>query len=200
MTGHTNPTPRRSLTGEGLVLVVITIVIGAMAGAASFTHMHDWTMSNSPAGTPQWFGWANAVVSELTPTASVLVLRRRRLHGQHIAFPVFVLLASVALSLSAQFAQATPSVSGWLLAAVPALGFLAMTKLALGHTTGHPTEPADHTELAATVDSTPADNTDPAEPEHIEPSADDRPVFAPWVAELALPERTNGTRDTVPDA
>lgn len=187
MTGHTDPIPRRSFTGEGLVLVVITVVIGAMAGAASFTHMHDWTMSNSPAGTPQWFGWANAVVSELTPTASVLVLRRRRLHGQHTAFPVFVLLASVALSLSAQFAQATPSVSGWLLAAVPALGFLAMTKLALGHTTGHPTEPV---EPAPAVD--PAPHTPAATPEPAELPVDDRPVFVPWI-----PVQSNGTRPEV---
>lgn len=160
----------RSFGVEGLALVLITVVIGAMAGAASFTHMHDWTMANSPAGTAEWFGWANAVVSELTPTASVLVMRRRRLRGQSIGFPVLVLLASVALSLSAQFAQAKPSVSGWLLAAVPALGFLAMTKLVLGHTVAD--EPADPHPAPVT----PPVLTEPAAP--LAPPAPDTPELA----------------------
>lgn len=187
MTEHTHT---RSATIEGLVLVLITVAVGAMAGAASFTHMHDWTMANSPAGTPQWFGWANAVVSELTPTASVLVLRRRRHHGQPIAFPAFVLIASVALSLSAQFAQATPSVSGWLLAAVPALGFLAMTKLALSHTTTSPATPSGVAEDQAP--EVPVTTTRP------EP-AGDRPVFVPWTP-APVPAQVNGTTSKVPDA
>ena len=43
------------------------VLVAGMAGAASFTHVHDWTMHNSPAGTGNWFGWANAMVSELIP-------------------------------------------------------------------------------------------------------------------------------------
>ena len=198
MTEHTTPS-RRPFNTEGLVLVAITAVIGVMAGAASFTHMHDWTMANSPAGTPQWFGWANAVVSELTPTASVLVMRRRRHLGQPVVFPVLVLLASVALSLSAQFAQATPSVSGWLLAAVPALGFLAMTKLALGHTAGDRHDLVDEDQVVETVESPRAvPDTAPVtpEPDHTEQPVDDRPVFVPWVP-AAVPAHSNGTHPEV---
>jgi meiotically up-regulated gene 157 (Mug157) protein len=54
------------------------LLVGLMARAASFTHVHDWTLTNSPAGTPDWFGWANAVISELIPTASLIEIGRRR--------------------------------------------------------------------------------------------------------------------------
>jgi hypothetical protein len=116
---------------EGVVQAVIMAGIGVMAGAASFTHMHDWTMHNAPTGTGDWFGWANAVASELTPTVAVLDIRRRRRAGKAITYPTVVLVCSVALSLSAQFACARASVSGWLLAAVPAIAFLALTKMVL---------------------------------------------------------------------
>jgi hypothetical protein len=116
---------------EGVVQALIMAGIGVMAGAASFTHMHDWTMANAPAGAGDWFGWANAVASELTPTVAVLDIRRRRRAGKAITYPTVVLVCSVALSLSAQFACARASVSGWLLAAVPAIAFLALTKMVL---------------------------------------------------------------------
>ncbi|SCL16871.1 hypothetical protein GA0074694_1801 [Micromonospora inyonensis] len=54
---------------EDVILVLIVLVVGGLAGAASFTHVHDWTMANSPAGTGDWFGWANAAISELLPLA-----------------------------------------------------------------------------------------------------------------------------------
>lgn len=126
-----NTTTDRAGRVEGVVQAVIMAGIGVMAGAASFTHMHDWTMANAPAGAGDWFGWANAVASELTPTVAVLDIRRRRRAGKRVTYPVVVLVCSVALSLSAQFACARPSVSGWLLAAVPAVAFLALTKMVL---------------------------------------------------------------------
>jgi len=64
----TKPTPGERF--EGVMLVLILLAIGGMAAAASFTHVHDWTMNNSPAGTGDWFGWANAVISDLVPSAS----------------------------------------------------------------------------------------------------------------------------------
>ncbi|MFY1660915.1 hypothetical protein [Micromonospora sp. WMMD1274] len=111
-------------------LAIITVV-GLAAGAASFTHVHDWTMANSPAGTPGWFGWANAVISELVPIASLLTIRRNRRIGKPIGMPVFMLLAAAGLSLSAQLAVAKPSASGWLLSAVPALAFMGLMKMVL---------------------------------------------------------------------
>ncbi len=126
----------RAERAEAAVLVLILLVVGGFAGAASFTHVKDWTMANSPAGTGEWFGWANAVISELIPIAALIVIRRRRRAGQSIRYPLGLLVAAVTLSLSAQLAVAKPGVSGWLLSAVPALAFMGLSKLVL--TTDHP--------------------------------------------------------------
>ncbi|MEU1602363.1 DUF2637 domain-containing protein [Micromonospora matsumotoense] len=114
---------------EGVVLVLIVLTVGGLAGAASFTHVHDWTMANSPTGTGDWFGWANAAISELLPLAALLTIRRRRRTGGPVGYPLFLLVCAVALSLAAQLAVAHPSLSGWLLSAVPALAFLGLSKL-----------------------------------------------------------------------
>ncbi|AVT38012.1 hypothetical protein [Plantactinospora sp. BB1] len=127
----TNPPTRAADRLEGVVLVLILLTVGGAAGAASFTHVHDWTMDNSPAHTPGWFGWANAVISELVPIAALLTIRRRRRIGAPIGYPVVLLIAAASLSLAAQLAVAKPSPSGWLLAAVPALAFMALVKLVL---------------------------------------------------------------------
>src|SRR5580693_9518613 len=97
---------------EGLVQVLILIAIAGMAGAASFTHVHNWTMSNAPHGTGSWFGWANAIISELTPTAAGIEIRRRQRQHRTAAYPMAVLIAAAALSLAAQVAQARPSITG----------------------------------------------------------------------------------------
>ena len=119
---------------EGFALVLIIVVVGVAAGAASFTHVHDWTMTHSPAGTPGWFGWANACISELVPVAALLDIRRRRRTRKPLAYPMCLLVAGICLSLSAQLAVAKPSPSGWLLSAVPALAFMALTKLVFSRT------------------------------------------------------------------
>ncbi|WP_436971000.1 hypothetical protein [Micromonospora coxensis] len=116
---------------ERAVLILILLVVGLAAGAASFTHVHDWTMDNSPAGTPDWFGWANAVISELVPVAALLTIRQRRRAGGSVGYPSFLLLMAVILSLAAQLAVAKPGISGWLLSAVPALAFMGLSKLVL---------------------------------------------------------------------
>jgi hypothetical protein len=160
---------------EGTIQVLIFILIGGMAGAASFTHVHDWTMHNVPHGTGNWFGWANAVISELTPTAAGLEIRRRKRQHRPVAYPMAVLIAAAALSLSAQVAEATPSITGWLLAAVPALAFLALSKLILSRTTATSGEQDDTSQPGtAGTDTTgspalaiPAAATKPPEPELI---------------------------------
>ncbi|GAA3213915.1 hypothetical protein [Actinocorallia longicatena] len=119
----------KSARWEDGAQIGILLLVGSMAGAASFTHVHDWTMANSPAGTGDWFGWANAVISELTPTAVALEIRRRKRTGAAIGYPLAVLVASAALSIGAQLAVAKPGATGGLVAAIPALAFLALTKL-----------------------------------------------------------------------
>jgi hypothetical protein len=129
---------------EGIVQVLILIIVAGMAGAASFTHVHNWTMTNAPAGTGSWFGWANAIISELTPTAAGIEIRRRKRHPDHppIGYPMAILLGAAALSLSAQVAEARPTIGGWISSAVPALAFLALTKLVLSRPSAKESEPA----------------------------------------------------------
>jgi hypothetical protein len=125
----------RTERGETIAQVLILLLIAGMAGAASFTHVHDWTMHNAPQRTGSWFGWANAIISELTPTAAGIEIRRRKRHHQPISYPMSVLIAAAILSLAAQVAEARPTIAGWISSAVPALAFLALTKLVLGRTT-----------------------------------------------------------------
>jgi hypothetical protein len=173
--------------------VVIVLVVAAMAGAASFTHVHDWTMDNSPARTPGWFGWANAVISELTPLAAGLGIRRRRRAGHPIGYPFAVLLAAVALSLAAQFAQAKPGVSGWLLAAVPALAFLALSKLVLS--TRHATVPVSTVDSPNSVSPVVAGSTGPlVVPPAVEESR--TPGVIPPLGVVRPVQRVNGTEVT----
>jgi hypothetical protein len=46
-------------------------------------------------------------------------------------FPAVVMAVSLVVSLSAQVVEAEPSVIGWVAAAIPALGFLVIEKIAL---------------------------------------------------------------------
>ncbi|MEV5695177.1 DUF2637 domain-containing protein [Micromonospora globbae] len=116
--------------------MAIMLLIGGAAGAASFTHVHDVAAGH---GQPGWLAWADAVVLELTSIAAGLELRRNRRLGKSVAFPATVLIVAVLLSLAAQVVEAEASVIGWIAAALPALGFLAMVKIALGR--ADPTPP-----------------------------------------------------------
>ncbi|MEU8371972.1 hypothetical protein AB0C22_02485 [Micromonospora sp. NPDC048894] len=173
---------------EGVVLVLILIAVAGFAGAASFTHVKDWTLANSPTGTGQWFGWANAVISELVPIACLLTIRRRRRLGASIGYPLFLLIAAAGLSLAAQLAVAKPGISGWLLSAVPALAFMALVKLVLAPapasteaipSAAKPSEPI-HVQVTEQVTTEPAPpaaiTTDP------EPLPDTRPTATEPVA------------------
>jgi hypothetical protein len=123
---------------EGLTLTAILTTVALAAGWASFSHVHDWTMRHVPAGTPDAFGWVNAVISELVPVAALLTIKRRRRAGAPIGYPLFLLVAAGTLSLSAQLAVAQASPSGWLLSAVPALAFMALVKLVFTSPTAEP--------------------------------------------------------------
>ncbi len=107
------------------------LAIGGAAGAASFTHVHNVAAAH---GQPGWLAWADAIVLELMSIASGLELRRRKRAHTSTVFSATVLACAVTLSLAAQVVEAEPSIIGWIAAAVPALGFLVMVKIALGRT------------------------------------------------------------------
>lgn len=126
-----NTTSNRAERAEGIVQVVILLTIGSMAAAASFTHVHNVAAAH---GQPGWLAWADAVVLELMSIATVLEIRRRHRAGRPAGFVMWVLVGAVALSLSAQVVEAERSIIGWLAAALPAAGFLALVKIVLTRT------------------------------------------------------------------
>jgi hypothetical protein len=124
-------TSSRTERAESIVQILILLFVAGMAGAASFTHVHDWTMRNAPHGTGSWFGWANAVITELVPAAAGIEVRRRKRNCRPVTYPIAVLVTDAAVSLAAQLSDATHTLGGALAFALPALAFLALTKLAL---------------------------------------------------------------------
>jgi peptidoglycan/LPS O-acetylase OafA/YrhL len=117
---------------EGVVQVFILLTVGGVAAAASFTHVHNVAAAH---GQPGWLAWADAIVLELMSIATGLEIRRRARTNRPAGFVLAILVAAVALSLSAQVVEAEASVVGWLAAALPALGFLACVKIVLSRTT-----------------------------------------------------------------
>ncbi|MBM0224334.1 DUF2637 domain-containing protein [Micromonospora sp. ATA51] len=63
---------------ENRIQVLIMLLIGGAASAASFRHVHDVAAAH---GQPGWLAWANAVVLELASIAAGLELRRNRRLG-----------------------------------------------------------------------------------------------------------------------
>ncbi|GAA4963812.1 hypothetical protein GCM10025331_64520 [Actinoplanes utahensis] len=173
---------------EAGTLAVILAVVAVAAGWASFTHVHDWTMRHAPAGTPDAFGWVNAVISELVPVAAFLTIRRRLRNRQPIGYPLGLLIAAAALSLAAQLAVAKPSPSGWLLSAVPALAFMALVKLVFSGTTTTPpippapASPAVPATAPITVPATASVNVPPTTPAEIATPAPPAVTAAPDTA------------------
>ncbi|BCJ73292.1 hypothetical protein CS0771_28360 [Catellatospora sp. IY07-71] len=151
MTSHAIPgttvpaRTRKTARIEGAVLVLILLAVGGAAGAASFTHVHDWTMHNSPSSTGDWFGWANAVITELVPIAACSSCAAAA--PLDSPSPTALLGAALVLSVTAQRAVAKPGFSGGLVSVIPALAFAALAfaalaKLVLGKTPALDPEPA----------------------------------------------------------
>ncbi|MET8310058.1 hypothetical protein [Micromonospora sp. NPDC005173] len=172
----TTPTPKSPFIArlQDGVLVLIVLLVGAMAGAASFNHVHDWTISNSPTGTADWFGWANAVITELIPIAAMIVIIRRRKTSGPIGYPMFLLIAAVGLSLTAQLAVAKPTVFGWMVSALPALAFFALSKLVFTAT-----RPTNNVPAPLPATSAPASSPDTTADAKVRPAAATTTATAP---------------------
>jgi hypothetical protein len=113
---------------EAVAQILILLAVGGLAGAVSFVHVHDWTVAN---GQLSWVGWTNAMVTELIQIAGGLEIRRRKRETLPTRAVMGVLVAAVAVSLTAQVAQAELTVFGWVVAALPALGFLTVVKIVM---------------------------------------------------------------------
>ena len=201
-TADTTRPPRRFTddTAQAGVLVVIVLLVGLMAGAASFHHVKDWTLDNSPDGTAAWFGWANAVISELIPTAALIEIGRRRRHhpDASVRYPMLLLVGSVGFSLTAQLAVAKPGLSGGVVSALPALAFLGLSKLVFTATAPpRPTTPV----TAETPATSPAPSPDTA-PAKVRPAAATKKTRATPAKKTApakkTPARTPARKTTAP--
>ncbi|GIJ44512.1 hypothetical protein Val02_13980 [Virgisporangium aliadipatigenens] len=170
------PKPADGERFEGVVQVLIMLAIGGMAGAASFTHVHDVAVAH---GQPNWIGWADAVVVELMSIALGLELRRRARTNRPTGFVISALVFFVLVSLAAQVVEAEPSVIGWLAAALPAIGFVVLAKVvlsrtaAISHTIAElaPTTPPAPTPVTATPGDVSGQFADAAPPAPAEPPA-----------------------------
>jgi hypothetical protein len=125
------------------VRVMVTVVLGGIGGAAGFTHTHDWAVHHGQTG---WLAWADAVVIEGIAIVAGFEVRHdhHRGHTRKVTFPLAVLVAGFGIQMAAQVALAEPTPAGWLLAAMPALGFLVVVKLLMRRapTADRPAEPA----------------------------------------------------------
>ncbi|MDR8409782.1 DUF2637 domain-containing protein [Nonomuraea sp. 3-1Str] len=118
------------------------LVLAAIAGAGSFTHIRDTATEHGQTG---WMSWAVAVCIDLT---CVMAARERqrdkktsRVRRGRLSWPALVLTGGIALSLAANLQQADPTVWGWITAATPAGAFLIAVSMLERRTTSTRSEP-----------------------------------------------------------
>ncbi|MGS2641814.1 DUF2637 domain-containing protein [Streptosporangium sp. LJ11] len=101
------------------------IVLAAIAGAGSFTHIRDTATEHGQSG---WMAWAVAVCVDLTCVMAARERQRDKKTGRVrdglASWPTLVLILGIVLSLSANLHQAEASTWGWITAATPAGAFL----------------------------------------------------------------------------
>ena len=121
-----------------IIRVIVTVVLGGIGAAAGFTHTHDWAAHHGQTG---WLAWADAIVIEgIVVVAGFEVQRDHRAgSGRTVTFPMCVLVAGFGVQMAAQVALAEHTAPGWLVAAMPALGFLVVVKLLMRRTPTTPT-------------------------------------------------------------
>jgi len=138
-----------------LIRLAVTVVLGGIGAAAGFKHTHDWAVHHGQTG---WLAWADAVVIEgIAVVAGFEIHRDHRLgRTRRISFPMVVLAAGVCVQMAAQVALAERTPAGWLLAAMPALGFLVVVKLLMRRSTVDTTSTGTSSAEPAGESSTPA--------------------------------------------
>lgn len=151
---------------DQVIRVGVATVLGGIGAAAGFTHTHNWAASN---GQPGWLAWATAVVIEGMAIVAGFEIHHDRATGRSYTFPAIVLVFGVLVQMTAQVAEAERSPAGWLVAAMPALGFLAVVKLLMRRAPA-PTTPEP-----------------PAEPESASPARSTVVQDAPTVPRVKLP-------------
>ncbi|MEU8102215.1 DUF2637 domain-containing protein [Nonomuraea muscovyensis] len=180
------------------------LVLAAIAGAGSFTHIRDTATEHGQTG---WMSWAIAVCIDLTCVMAARERQRDKKTGRQrrgpVSWPVLVLTGGIALSLAANLQQADPTVWGWITAATPASAFLiAVSMLERRATAAHPEpspEPAPSTELVpASANVSISQDADEDQPAHRDGPA---PALVDYARRIADEHHTRHgtpiTRDTL---
>lgn len=104
------------------------VILAAIAGAGSFTHIRETAAQHGQGGP---MAWAIAICIDLTCVMAARELQRdRRLgSGRRLSWPAIVLAGGVLLSLAANLAQAQPSPWGRITAATPSAAFLVAVSM-----------------------------------------------------------------------
>lgn len=106
------------------------VILAAIAGAGSFTHIRDTAAENGQDG---WMSWAVAVCVDLTCVMAARERQRDKKTGRVrrglISWPTLVLIAGITLSLAANLHQAEPTLWGWVTAGTPAGAFLVAVSM-----------------------------------------------------------------------
>ncbi|MGW5610172.1 DUF2637 domain-containing protein [Streptomyces sp. NPDC003753] len=175
-----------------LARVDAVIVQAVIAGALSFSHLHDLAAA---AGQGGWKAWAYPVSVDLLLVAAWRRMRGQQRAGQAAGGPRLWFLVALAASLGANVATAglldldhVPAslrvvVAGW-----PAIAFFGGTLLAHApHESEAPPAPASPTDTDEERHATPAALETPDREEHPAPSTDPEPATAEPVAAPAAP-------------
>ncbi|MEU7935748.1 DUF2637 domain-containing protein [Microbispora bryophytorum] len=130
------------------------LVLAAIAGAGSFTHIRDTATDHGQAG---WMSWAVAVCVDLTCVMAARERQRDKKTGRQrngwVSWPTLVLAGGIVLSLAANLHQAEPTMWGWLTAATPAGAFLIAVSMLERRTAAPRPEPSAP---VLTVDAVPS--------------------------------------------
>jgi hypothetical protein len=174
------------------------LVLAAIAGAGSFSHIRDTAAQHGQGGP---MAWAVAVCIDLTCVMAARERQRDRRLGntRRLSWPTLVLAGGVLLSLAANLAQAQPTTWGRIAAATPSGAFLvavSMLERRANRPETHPAVPAtpsaDVPSMALVPVPSPSDPPSPGRP------AAELVEFARRVADEH--ERAHGqpiTRDTL---
>ncbi|MEN3540275.1 DUF2637 domain-containing protein [Microbispora sp. ZYX-F-249] len=130
------------------------LVLAAIAGAGSFTHIRETATDHGQTG---WMSWAVAVCVDLTCVMAARERQRDKKTGRQrngwVSWPTLVLASGIVLSLAANLHQAEPTVWGWLTAATPAGAFLIAVSMLERRAAAPRTDPSAP---ALTVDAVPS--------------------------------------------
>ncbi|MFF4122674.1 DUF2637 domain-containing protein [Microbispora rosea] len=132
------------------------LILAAIAGAGSFTHIRDTAAASGQTG---WMAWAVAVCVDLTCVMAARERQRDKKTGRArrgwISWPTLVLVAGIVLSLAANLHQADPTLWGWLTAATPAGAFLVAVSMLERRASGPRLDPPPVPSSSAVPSSSP---------------------------------------------